>query len=142
MRKWFVLGGIALVIVVAASAFAVQQFVRVDQVAQVEEVQPLPKTASYSGCGSGGCTAGDGNFSSCIGASGGCGGPALSPEQTKVRNEQIENYIFSYYSEKLGDKDIIVQVQDYGCHQEATVAKGDQVIKRLSISGNNISELG
>jgi hypothetical protein len=142
MRKWFVLGGIALVIVVAASAFAVQQFAKVDQVTQVEEVQPLPKTASYSGCGSGDCSAGDGNFSSCGGTSGGCGGPALSPEETKVRNEQIENYIFSYYSEKLGDQDITVQVQDYGCHQEATVAKGDQVIKRLSISGNNISEIG
>ncbi|TNF45855.1 hypothetical protein EP232_05280 [bacterium] len=142
MRKWFVLGGIALVVVVAASAFAVQQFVRIDQVAQVEEVQPLPKTASYSGCGSGNCSAGDGAFSSCSGGSGGCGGPALSPEQASVRNDQIKSFVFNYYSQKLGDQDIIVQVQDYGCHQEDTVAKGDQIIKRLSISGKNISEIG
>ncbi len=142
MRKWFISGGIVLVIIVAVSAFAVQQFARIDQAAVVEEVQPLPKTASYSGCGSGDCGEGGESFSSCASASGGCGGPALSPEETKVRNEQITDYIYNYYSKKLGDQDITVQVQDYGCHQEATVAKGDQIIKRLSINGNNISELG
>jgi hypothetical protein len=141
MKKWFVLGGIVLVIVVAASAFAVQQFVRTDQVAAVEEIQAQPRNASSSGCGSSGAPCGSGEFSSCANG-GGCGGPALSPEATKVRNEQIENYVFSYYSEKLGDQEITVKVQDYGCHQEATVAKGDKIIKRLSVSGNNISEIG
>lgn len=141
MKKWFVLGGVLLVIVVAASAFAVQQFVRIDQVSAVEEIQAQPRNASSSGCGSSGAPCGSGEFSSCA-SGGGCGGQALSPEQSSVRNDQIKSYIYSYYSQKLGDQDIVVQVQDYGCHQEATVAKGDKVIKRLSISGNNISEIG
>ena len=142
MRKWFVLGGIVLVIVVAASAFAVQQFVRTDVVAAVEEIQPQPGDTSSSGCGSSGSPCGSGGSSSCAGGSGGCGGQALSPEEASVRTDQIKSYIYNFYSQKLGDQDIIVQVQDYGCHQEATVAKGDQIIKRLSISGNNISEIG
>jgi len=140
MRKWFVLGAVVLVIVVAASAFAVQQFVRTDPVAAVEEIQAQPRSAS-SGCGSSGAPCGSGEFSSCA-SGGGCGGPALGPEETSVRNDQIKNYIYKYYAEKLGDQNIVVKVQDFGCHQEATVAKGDQVIKRLSISGNNISEIG
>ncbi len=141
MKKWFVLGGIVLVIVVAASAFAVQQFVRTDAVAAVEEIQAQPQNASSSGCGSSGSPCGSGGSSSCAGG-GGCGGQAVSPEQSSVRNDQIKSYIFNYYSQKLGDQDIVVQVKDYGCHQEATVAKGDQIIKRLSINGNNISEIG
>lgn len=141
MRKWFVLGGILLVIVVAASAFAVQQFVRTDQVAAVEEIQAQPGTAS-SGCGSSGAPCGSGEFSSCANGSGGCGSQPVSPEQASVRNDQIKSFIYNYYSKKLGDQKITVTVQDYGCHQEATVAKGDRVIQRLSISGNNISEIG
>lgn len=141
MRKWFVLGGILLVIVVAASAFAVQQFVRTDAVAAVEEIQAQPQNASSSGCGSSGSPCGSGGSSSCAGGSGGCGGQAISPEVNSVRNDQIKSYIYNYYSQKLGDQEITVKVQDYGCHQEATVAKGDKIIKRLSVSGNNISEL-
>ena len=142
MRKWFVLGGIVLVIVVAASAFAVQQFVRIDQAAVVEEIQPQPKNATASGCGSSGSPCGSGGYSSCGGSSGGCGEQTVSPEQNSVRNEQIRSFIYNYYSKKLNDQELVVKVEDYGCHQEATVAKGDQVIKRLSISGNNISEIG
>ncbi|UCG38300.1 MAG: hypothetical protein JSV00_08915 [bacterium] len=143
MRKWVVIGIAAGALLMAVTVFALQ----------VKNSTPVPaaaspqaQDASYSGCGAGaGCGAqsADGAASGGCGASasGGCGSAASSPEAARERLEKIQAYLTDYYTKKLGGSDIKVQVQDYGCHQEATVLKGAQVVDRLSISGNSITRI-
>jgi len=84
--------------------------------------QPAVKTAGRS-CGG-----------SCCGSSG-------SPDQAASKTEQIRSYLTDYYVKLVGE-DVEVLVKDLGCHHEAEVRRGDEVIARLSINGGVITEIG
>ena len=140
MKKWSFLIGAAMVIAIAGSAFALR--INSDDktlpvAAQTEAVavngqgEPTSQAAAYSGCGSSGC-------GSSAGGSGGCGSGA-APTQAQI--ERIRSYLYDFYANNLGDPSIEVDVQNLGCHQEATVTQAGKVIKRLSINGDRITDI-
>ncbi len=141
MKKHIIIGTAAAFILVAISVFALQG--KSGQAAVAEEVAPLAASTSSSACGvvggSGGC--GSGASAGCGGVAGGCGGEALSPDEAKARTDQITAYLKEYYTGKLGYTDVQVKIDDFGCHQEATVSSDGQVVDRLSVSGNRITKI-
>ena len=86
------------------------------------------------------------------GRSGGCGGcgnrgaagtqPGATGASQSDALKAIEELAAKYYIDTYGDTDFTVKVQDYGCHQEAFILKDGQPIKKLSISGGNVYEVG
>jgi len=139
MKKYVIIGSVAVFILVAVSVFALQG--RKGQTAVAQEVSPLAASATSTGCGAGGSGCGSGASAGCAGGSGGCGGQALNPEETRARTDQISAYLRDYYARNLGYENIQVKVDDFGCHQEATVTSGGQFVEKLSISGNRITKL-
>ena len=140
MRKYIIISTVAVFVLVAVSVFALQG--KNEQAAVAQEVAPLAATTSSSGCGaggSGGC--GSGVSAGCGGAAGGCGGEALSPDEAKARTDQITAYLQDYYTGKLGYENVQVKIDDFGCHQEATVTQAGQLVEKLSISGSNITKI-
>lgn len=139
MKKYIVIGSVAVLVLVAVSVFALQG--KINQPVVAEEVAPLAAATSSSGCGAGDSGCGVSASAGCGGgASGGCG-VSGSPEETKIRLDQITAYLTDFYTKKLGDTGITVSVEDFGCHQEATVTQAGQVVERLSISGSNITRI-
>ena len=139
MKKYIIIGSVAVFILVAVSVFALQG--KSGQTAVAEEVVPLAAATSSSGCGAsgaGGC--GSSASAGCGGASGGCGGEALNPDEAKARTDQITAYLQDYYTGK-GFEKVQVKIDDFGCHQEATVSSGGKVVDRLSVSGNSITKI-
>lgn len=96
---------------------------------------PDGQVASSAGgtpnCGSSGC----GNA-----AGRSCCAPSSGQQSAAERVESIRSYLTAYYSKAMGDG-IEVEVRDLGCHQEAEVKQAGRVIKKLSISGNSITEI-
>ena len=140
MKKYIIIGSVAVLVLVAVSVFALQG--KSGQTAVAQEVAPLAATTSNSGCGAGG-SGGCGSSASagCGGASGGCGGEAINPDEAKARTDQITAYLQDYYTGKLGYEKVQVKIDDFGSHQEATVSSDGQVVDRLSVSGNNITKI-
>lgn len=139
MKKYIIIGSVAVFVLVAVSVFALQG--KSGQAAVAEEVAPLAASTSISGCGasgSGGC--GSSASAGCGGASGGCGGEALNPDEAKARTGQITAYLQDYYTGK-GYEKVQVKIDDFGCHQEATVSSSGKVVDRLSVSGNSITKI-
>ena len=139
MKKYIIIGSVAVFVLVAVSVFALQG--KSGQAAVAEEVAPLAAATSSSGCGasgSGGC--GSSASAGCGGASGGCGGEALNPDEAKARTDQITAYLQDYYTGK-GYESVQVKIDDFGCHQEATVSSDGKVVDRLSVSGNSITKI-
>ena len=139
MRKYIIISMVAAFVLVAVSVFALQG--RSGQTSVAEEVAPLAATTSNSGCGAGGSGCGSSASAGCGGAAGGCGGEALNPDEAKARTDQITAYLQDYYTSKLGYKSVQVKIDDFGCHQEATVSSSGQVVDRLSVSGNTITKI-
>jgi hypothetical protein len=54
----------------------------------------------------------------------------------------MRSFIYAYYAKKFNDPNLVVQINDYGCHMEADVLQNGKIVKRLSISGNSVSEIG
>jgi hypothetical protein len=140
MKKWFALISITFLILAAATVLAVQNFNEVTVYNEVAPKSAAVSTDGYSGCGgASGCGAGGSTACGSAGSSG-CGAP-VDPEVAKQRVKSIQGYLFAYFSETLNDQSITVEVEDFGCHQEASILQDGKVIKRLSISGNSISEI-
>ncbi len=144
MKRWSIIIGIVIVVAVTATVFAVQQF---SPSANNVAVQALASDGEYSSCGSTECSntgeaAGTGGCGSVAGASGGCGGPDPNSVEARQRAESVRSFIYSYYAKKFNDTNLVVQVKDYGCHMEANVLRGGKIVKRLSISGNSVTEIG
>jgi hypothetical protein len=137
MRKYIIIGSVAVFILVAVSVFALQG--KTTQTAASNEVAPLAASTSSSGCGASG--SGCGSSAGCGGPSGGCGGEALNPTEAKVRTDQITDYLVDYYTNKRGLSDVAVKVESFGCHEEATVTQAGQVVEKLSINGSRITKL-
>jgi hypothetical protein len=139
MRKYIIIGSVAVLVLVAVSVFALQG--KNTQAATAQEVAPLAASTSSSGCGASGSGCGSSASAGCGGASGGCGGEALNPDEAKARTDQITAYLQDYYTGKLGYEKVQVKIDDFGCHQEATVSSDGQVVDRLSVSGNSITKI-
>jgi hypothetical protein len=137
MRKWTVLITCIFFILAAATVMALQKRGAVVQTA-TNEVAPLVYDSTQpADCGNGsGCA----NIDGSSGCGGGCGTSA-DPAVAKERLESLKGYLYSYYSKKLGEGELNIEVEDFGCHQEATVAKNGTVVERLSISGNSIRRI-
>ena len=143
MKKYIILGSIAAFILVAVSVFALQGKggqETVTQAAVSNEVAPKQGDGVSSGCGNaaGGCGS---SSAGCGGASGGCGVTDTDPTASKERLDGIKLYLAKYYTEKLGLSDVSIEIESFGCHEEATVKQDGQVVDRLSISGNNITKI-
>ena len=143
MKKVFVFGGLIVVLTVAGSAFALFASGGGESVptplsptALVPEVveeggEVAVATKSSRGCGS---KASCGSSSS----AGGCCGGGGSSAATDI--EQLRTQLQAYYAKSI-DGEITVEVKDLGCHQEAEIKQNNRVIKRISISGREITEL-
>lgn len=83
------------------------------------------------GYGSGGCP-----------VSGGPGGCCARGPGAATDIKAVERLAFRYYTETYGDMDFTVEVKDFGCHQEAYILKNGTAVKRLSISGGRVYEMG
>lgn len=137
MRKYIAIGSVVFFILVAVSVFALQGK---DTPAQTAlEVQPKAAGAPYSGCGVDG--SGCASSAGCAESSGGCGGEAVDPAKAKDRIDRITIYLTNYYADKTGYDNIKVSVEDFGCHQEATVSRDGRLVEKLSISGNRITKI-
>ncbi len=144
MKRWSVIIGIVIIVAAAATVFAVQQYSPSNNNVAI---QAQASDGEYSSCGSPECSntgevAGTGGCGSVAGGSGGCGGPAPDSVEARQRAERMRDFIYGYYAKKFNDPNLVVQVSDYGCHMEANVLQGGKVVKRLSISGNSVTEIG
>lgn len=137
MRKYIIIGSIAIFILAAVSVFALQG--KDTQTAAANEVAPLTASASVSGCGLN--RSGCGSSAGCGDTSGGCGTAGLNPTEAKARTEQIVAYLTDYYTTEMGYKTVKITIEDFGCHQEATVTQDGQLVDRLSISGTRITKI-
>ncbi len=125
------------VLLVAGTSFAIKKLGLGYEAPETAKQESYASYASYApdarsgGCSSSGCGVSAGAGSSCCSG----GGTSLSLDQVKAG-------VLKYYAARYGDSDVTVEVKDYGCHQEAEIIKAGAVLKRLSINGNNISEIG
>jgi hypothetical protein len=62
-------------------------------------------------------------------------GQSSSPAQEAQRLASV------YYTQVYGDRDFTVEVEDFGCHQEATILKNGKFVKLLSISNGDVREV-
>ena len=143
MKKVFIFGSLVLVFAVAGSAFALlggggervdpgvsAAVFEPESVAGGQEVAVATESprkcgsqASRSRCGS-------------SGSGGGCCGGSSAATDIDLLRTQLQ----AYYSKSI-DGEITVDVKDLGCHQEAEIRQDNRVIKRISISGREITEL-
>ena len=137
MRKYIIIGSVAVFVLAAVSVFALQG--RSGSSATAQEVAPLEASTSSSGCGASG--SGCGSSAGCGGASGGCGGETVNPTEAKVRTDQIKAYLVDYYTNKKGLSEVKVEIESFGCHEEATVTQAGQFLEKLSISGSRITKI-
>jgi hypothetical protein len=130
MKKWIIIGSAAVAVLLAVSVYALQGVVT------ASDQTPL-KSGEFRTTDCTGCVTSSG----CGQASGGCGRTAASPEQNSTRLERIEAYLVDYYTNGQGLNDITVEVESFGCHEEATVKQAGKIIARFSISGRSISPI-
>lgn len=127
MKKWILSTLLTAAVIVAGASYLLSG-------------EQVPSAASPGAALTTGTTVADG--SSRCGSPGGKGCCSASSGQAAAgeRVEQIRAYLTDYYARTVGGE-ISVEVRDLGCHQEADVKQAGQTIKRLSISGNSISEI-
>ena len=144
MKKVFVFGGLIAALVLAGSAFALlaggegksgpaasSSSMAVLVPENVEEgTEVAAVTEAPRKCGSQASRCG----SSASGA-GCCGGSSAGADI-----ELLKTQLQAYYSKSI-DGEITVEVKDLGCHQEAEIRQDNRVIKRISVSGREITEL-
>ncbi len=144
MKRWSVIIGIVIVVAAAATVFVVQQY---SPSTSNVAVQAQASDGQYTGCGSTECSntgeaSSTGGCGAVAGVSGGCGGPDPNSVEARQRAESIRDFIYGYYAKKFNDPNLVVQINDYGCHMEADVLQDGKIVKRLSISGNSVTEIG
>ncbi len=128
---------IALVILAGAIGFRAGMFDSSSASASSDQAQQLkqgPQGPSSGGCSSGGCASSAGRSSGCGGAGGGCG-----TSQGPVDVEALKLQVSEAYGKYSGQSGFNVEIQDFGCHQEATIRRQGKVLERISISGNRMS---
>ncbi len=127
---------VALIILAGAIGFRAGMFDSSPASASSDQAQQLKQGAqgpSSGGCPSGGCASGAGRSGGC-GGSGGCG-----TSQGPVDVEALKLQVSEAYSKYSGQSGFDVEIQDFGCHQEATITRQGKRLERISISGNRMS---
>jgi len=138
LKKTVITAALSVVLTLTGTAVAYNLLAKDSRAAKYQDFAYNAQTAAgqqYGGCrgagpGRGGC--------------GGCG-RAAGPGQQGTQSSGIkaaEELAYKYYSETYGEKDFTVEVQDFGCHQEAYIIKGGQPVRKLSISGGSVYEVG
>jgi hypothetical protein len=56
--------------------------------------------------------------------------------------DAVKELAAAYYRDTYGGTDFAVEIKDFGCHQEAYVVKAGRIVKRLSVSGGRVTEIG
>jgi len=128
MKKWMAFVGIALVLAAAGASAAYLQ---------ARETAPAPSTALSP------VTPGETAAAAAGGSSAGCAccsGPATGTAPANGRAAQIEAYLTDFYTGILG-AGVTVEVQDLGCHHEASILQNGKIVKRLSINGNAVTDI-
>lgn len=128
MKKWMAFAG-TLLVLAAAGASATYLQARDSAPAPstaLAPVTPAEAAVSAAGVSSAGCAC--------------CSGPAAGTAPANGRAAQIEAYLTDFYTGILG-AGVTVEVQDLGCHHEASILQNGKVVKRLSISGNAVTDI-
>lgn len=135
MKKTVITAALSVLLTLAGTAIAYNMLASDSRAQKYQDFSYNANQAAsgqqYGGCrgaGSGGC--------------GGCGKQATAEGGQGSGLKAAEDLAARYYSETYGDKDFTVNVQDFGCHQEAYILKDGQPVKKLSISGGNVYEVG
>lgn len=142
MKKTFIFGGLVVALTFAGSAFALfaggenkgGPAVSSTAVLSPESVEEGEEAAVASE-GSRKCGSQASRCGSASSAGGCCGGSSAATDI-----EQLRTQLQAYYAKSI-DGEITVDVKDLGCHQEADIKQDNRVIKRISISGREITEL-
>jgi|GEM_PF-1941282 len=144
LKKWTLAIVIMAVSLIVATALAVNQKQNTNPAPQNRQFTP-EKTISSTGQGSSCC--GGGQASACgtsrtANAVSCCGGKGTGAATKPIKMlEAVQSYLYRIYAGRLQDPQITVQVKDLGCHMEALIKKDGKIVKRLSISGNTITEI-
>ena len=143
-KKWALAIVIVAISLVVATALAVNQKQNAISGPQNRQFTPEKKISS-NGQGSSCC--GGGQSSACgtsrtANAVSCCGGKGTGPPTKPIKMlEAVQSYLYRIYADRLQDPQIAVEVKDLGCHMEALIKKDGKIVKRLSISGNTITEI-
>lgn len=54
-----------------------------------------------------------------------------------LTDEEARKLILDYYASNYNDSDVMVTIENYGCHIEGLIVKDDTIIKRLSLNPVN-----
>lgn len=150
MKKWLLVSALAALCVTAGIAIGIlvqspataSNAVAVDPPPDGSASATATGTTEYrptrtagSGCGSSGC--GQTARRGCCGSGGGRSAGAVDPAQ---RNEQLRASLTDTFTKSLGPG-VVVEIKDFGCHQEAEVTQNGKLIKRLSISGGAVNDI-
>jgi hypothetical protein len=130
MKKWSIMTGALVIIALAGSAFALRNNVENNKPVEIAQTETLELNSTDT-------------TTAQTSSSSGCGGSCCSPgaSQDAGLTERIRAYLYDYYSNELGDTSIKVDVQNLGCHHEASVTLEGKIIKRLSINGGSITDI-
>ncbi len=141
MKKVIIFGGFLVALTFAGSAFALfaggeskGEVVSPTAVLSPESVEEGAETA-VSSQGSRKCGSQSSRCGSSSSGGGCCGGSSAATDIEELRTQ-----LQAYYAKSF-DGEITVEVKDLGCHQEAEIRQDNRVIKRISISGREITEL-
>ena len=147
MKKTLITAVLTSLIAISGTAIAIK-VVQADnrpaseRVAQSDQAGQNQDTVQgrRGGCGSAGCSSGAGG---CGGGNGGCngGGSGSDIQANPETINAIKQAVSDYYTQRFRDTDYSVEIQDFGCHQEAYVIKDGNKIMTFSVSGNSITEV-
>jgi len=56
--------------------------------------------------------------------------------------EQMRQQALAYYNDQFGEEATDAVVEDYGCHQEILIFKGEEPLRRLAYESGVFSDLG
>lgn len=59
----------------------------------------------------------------------------------KVDLKKLESVAVAWYAKTFADSNVTAEVQDFGCHQQITIKKGNTVVKELSFRGGQLEVL-
>lgn len=99
--------------------------------------------SSNQGGAAGGNCCGSTGGSAPAGSSGstGSGGGSCCSNGKSISKDEARKQALDYYVEKYKDKDVVAEVEDFGCHLQVNIKKNGKLVKAISLRGGKISEL-
>lgn len=139
MKKVFYAFSLTVAITASAAVF-MMLFSRTQPVAAEAPAPQVSLQATQAGAAGGTGVAADQASGTAARQGCSCCGTSSSSLTAAQKSERIQTYLTDYFSKSLGDG-VTVVVRDLGCHHEADVLKDGQIVKKLSINGNTITEI-